>query len=353
MSRKEDTVEGDYSLTLNRLNGDSNTGLAPAEWGSWQTIWTGEPVVTRGASSSELTSSNTINETTSVREERARGNNRRRITTTETTIRDTFTNFTPVFTSTQITQSRQGIQNKITERFDSKTVGNRVISRDTITTIRSRNIGILSKRLKPNTRFYGFFEGVDVTSYIVPKLIEIEMVSGTFNVGEDVIGNTNKASIVFRLANQNHKYGDYNSPSQVYLKNPYDTTSTLFSSYSSTSVILNVDTNSLELQSISQYYGSISSGMRLIGKTSGAIAIVKEIRVITDSSGTFLGSLFIPDPTVPTNPKFTTGTKTFTLTSSSINSTITATPADERSSSQNTIKTRSTFKLYTVNWSTT
>ena len=322
VSRKEDTVEGDYSLTLNRLNGDSNTGLAPAEWGSWQTIWTGEPVVTRGASSSELTSSNTINETTSVREERARGNNRRRITTTETTIRDTFTNFTPVFTSTQITQSRQGIQNKITERFDSKTVGNRVISRDTITTIRSRNIGILSKRLKPNTRFYGFFEGVDVTSYIVPKLIEIEMVSGTFNVGEDVIGNTNKASIVFRLANQNHKYGDYNSPSQVYLKNPYDTTSTLFSSYSSTSVILNVDTNSLELQSISQYYGSISSGMRLIGKTSGAIAIVKEIRVITDSSGTFLGSLFIPDPTVPTNPKFTTGTKTFTLTSSSINSTI-------------------------------
>jgi len=328
VSKKEDTVEGDYSLTLNRLNGDSNTGLAPAEWGSWQTIWTGEPVVTRGASSSQLTSSNTINETTT----RVNGGRGQRVIT-ETTIRDTFTNFTPVFTSTQIAQSRQGIQNKITERFDSKTVGNRVLSRDTITTIRSRNIGILSKRLKPNTRFYGFFESVDVTSYIIPKLIEIEMVSGTFNVGEDVIGNTDKASIVFRLANQNHKYGEYNSPSQVYLKNPYDIVSTLSSNYSSTSTLLNVDTNSLELQSESQYYGYISSGMRLIGKTSGAIAIIKEIRLISDGSGTFLGSLFIPDPTVPTNPKFTTGTKTFILTTSSINSTIPGTTASSAETS--------------------
>ena len=333
VSKKVDTVEGDYSSTLNKLNVDSNTGLTPAEWGSWETIWTGAPVVTRGASFSELSSSNIISQNTNVSDERTRGHDRRQRVTTNSTIRDTFTNFTPVATSTQITQSRRGIQNKITERFDSRTIGNRVLSRDTITTIRSRNIGIISKRLKPNTRFYGFFENVDVTTYIIPKLIEIEMVSGTFSAGENVIGNADKASIVFRLANQNHKYGDYNSPSQVYLKNPYDTVSTLSSNYSSTSTLLNVDTNSLELQSESQYYGCISSGMRLIGKTSGAIAVVKEIRIISDSSGAFMGSLFIPDPTVPTNPKFTTGTKTFTLTASSINSSIPGTTASSAETS--------------------
>ena len=33
-----------------------------------------------------------------------------------------------------------------------------------------------------------FFDNVDVNKYCVPKLIEIEMVSGTFEVGETVKG---------------------------------------------------------------------------------------------------------------------------------------------------------------------
>ena len=310
VSKREENVEGNYSSTLNTLNADSNTGLSPAEWGAWNTNWTGTPVVTRGSTSRELTNSTVISRT-SVN-----------FFTTNTTFRDTFTNFTPVTTSVNSNQSRQGVQNRVTERFDSQTIGNRVLSRNTITTIRSRNIGITAKRLKPNTRFYGFFDNVNVTEYITPKLIEIEMVSGTFNVGENVEGNVDKTSIVFRLATQNHKYGDYNSPSDIYVNNPYDLTSTIPSNYSSTSTVLNVDTNSLELQSESQYYGNIKVGMRLVGKTSGAIATIKNIRVISDTSGTFIGSLFIPDPTIQTNPKFTTGTKTIILTTSSVNSSI-------------------------------
>ena len=322
VSKQEDTVEGNYLNTLNNLNADSNTGLSPAEWGSWTTNWTGTPVITRGSTSSQLSNSSVINSNETRISERTRGHNIRERVTTNTTIRDTFTNFTPVTTTVNINQSRQGIQNKVIERFDTKTVGNRILSRDTITTIRSRNIGIISKRLKPNTRFYGFFDNVDVTGYVVPKLIEIEMSTGTFSAGEVVEGNLGKTSIVFRLASQNHKYGDYNSPSEVYSKNPYDINSTIPSNYSSTSTILNVDTNSLELQSESDYYGYISSGMRLVGKTTGAIATITNIRIISDSSGTFIGSLFIPDPSVSTNPKFTTGTKTFTLTTSSINSSV-------------------------------
>ena len=92
--------------------------------------------------------------------------------------------------------------------------------------------------------------------------------------------------------------------------------------YSSTTTLLNVDTASLELQAASGFFGRIGKGMKLVGQSSGAIARVKDVRLITDKAGSLIGSLFIPDPTVPSAPTFNTGSKTFTLTSSAANSTI-------------------------------
>ena len=109
-----------------------------------------------------------------------------------------------------------------------------------------------------NTRLYAFFDNIDMNAFIVPKLIEIEMVSGTFAVGETVRGNgvnsTNK-SIRFRLAQQNHKYGPYNSPSaEFYKNNPYNVANSISSSYSSITSILNVDITSLQIQSASGFF---------------------------------------------------------------------------------------------------
>ena len=39
--------------------------------------------------------------------------------------------------------------------------------------MRSRNISFKGEKLKPRTRFYAFFDGVDVKAYITPKLLEI------------------------------------------------------------------------------------------------------------------------------------------------------------------------------------
>jgi hypothetical protein len=186
--------------------------------------------------------------------------------------------------------------------------------------MRSRNISVFGRSLKPNTRFYPFFDNVNVENFVVPKLIEIEMVSGTFTSGENIEGSLNTDFIRFRLAKQNHKYGSYDSPTITYVNNPYDLNSTIPSNYSSTSTILNVDIESLGVQSESQYYGSIKPGMRLIGKTSTAVAIVKTIRLISDNFGSLLCSFYIPDPSNASNPKFTTGTKTFVLSTSSTNS---------------------------------
>ena len=61
--------------------------------------------------------------------------------------------------------------------------------------------------------------------------------------------------------------------------------------------------------------------MKLVGQTSGAIAYVKDIRLISDNYGDLIGSFFLRDPhrnPVP-SVRLQTGTKTFKITSSSSN----------------------------------
>ena len=231
-------------------------------------------------------------------------------------------------------QSREGTQTTVNEQIDTESLGDRIVSRNVIYFMRGRNIEFTATRMKPYTQVYPFFDNVDVKKFCMSKLVEIEMVQGTFLVGEWVGGvmpstetseqveEGTKASIVFRVATTNHKYGPYNNPSQVYKENPYSPASTISSAYSSTTSLLNVDTASLELQAAAGYYGYITTGMKLIGQSSGAIARVSTIRLVTDRAGSLIGSLFLPDPTVPAAPSFNTGTKTFTLSTSQTNSTI-------------------------------
>jgi hypothetical protein len=195
--------------------------------------------------------------------------------------------------------------------------------RDVVPLMRSRNIEFISKDIKPYTQMYAFFDNVDVTSYCVPKLLEITMTSGTFSPGETVIGGIDDLDmnyIKFRLASSNHKYGPYNTPTTTYTESPYSKGTLIPSSYSTTSNLLNIDTYSLCNNSIGRFYGKVSVGMKLKGSTSGAEATVRNVRLISDESGDLLGSFFIPNPNSVSTPTFETGIKTFRLTSSDTNS---------------------------------
>jgi hypothetical protein len=308
-------IEGDYETTTQQLGVDSNTGLSPIDWNAWETTWTGTNT-SNGPSLGRIQTGSTSSTTTSDP-----GGGRRQVTDTTTTV-NTFIQFNNQTVTTSTNQSRQGIQFGVTERFDSTNLGDKIVSREIITTMRSRNIEIIAKRLKPSSRVYAFFDNVDMTSYVIPKLIEVSMSSGTFTAGETVVGSLGSKTIRFRLATQNHKYGPYNSPTETFSINPYLPENSLSSSYSSTTTILNVDTASLEMQVSSGFYGSIAKSMQLVGQTSGAIAIISDMRLVADESGVYIGSLFIPDPTIPSTPSFRTGTKTFVLTSSSTNTTV-------------------------------
>ena len=116
-----------------------------------------------------------------------------------------------------------------------------------------------------------------------------------------------------RAASGNHKSGTYNSPSEVYLNNPYNS-STLQSTYSQTSSVLNIDLNSLSSLMVPEYYGYIVKGMTLIGNTSGAKATVKTVRLVSDVSGSLQGAFYIPSYHESSKKVFLTGRKTLKIT---------------------------------------
>jgi hypothetical protein len=343
--------EGNYTSTIQQLGVDTNTGLSPIDWGAWETTWTGTQEIARQNMGSIYIGTKETSRSVS-RESRSRGKGRAIWETTTVNYRDQYTNFTNVTTLTTTKQARQGIQYKVSERFDSVSLGTFVVSTEVIHVMRSRNVEFIARRLKPKTRMYAFFDNVDMNKYVLPKLIEVQMQSGTFATGETVVGTFGTTSIRFRLATPNHKYGPYNNPNQVFTDNPYVPSQIIPSSYSTTSTILNVDTASLELQSASGFYGHIIKSMQLKGETTKAIATVTDVRLVTDTAGTLIGSLFIPNSRLPSTPSFETGTKTFVLTTSSSNTTIvgsTDSTADAKFSSSGTLNNTEEVTLRTRN----
>ena len=199
------------------------------------------------------------------------------------------------------------------------------ISSNPDTYMRSRNVGFEAGGLKPITRYYPFFDstsGID----LVPKLLEMNMKSGTFQIGETVeIWDINDLVGVFRICAPNHKGGNINNISSTFNANPYNTSVSLPTNYSASSDVLNIDIRSLLDDAQGQFYGYVSPATTttIIGRTSGAWAKVAACRLVTDTFGDVGGSFWFREPNGLFAPplRFTTGTKTFKLTSSSANAT--------------------------------
>ena len=350
-------MEGEYQSLMAELNIDPNTGFSPIDWGAWEEDWSSVDVAQR-----EL--GQKVTET-----DRKVGNWSRGFTeggellppihgghisrTRKIDIKDTIETEFEETTTVTTGLSRSGVQFNVTERWDTESLGTRLVNKEIIPYMRSRNIEFTSYRIKPRTQFYPFLDGQDIAKYCTPKLVEIEMQSGVFQVGETVIGTTDAffqfgvdrgPHINFRVAQTNHKFGAYNNPEITYAVNPYSDTVGLSSTYSATSGVLNVDCGSLQLEVLGDFYGYISKGMKLVGQTSGAEAIVQKNRLITDEKGNLLGTIFVPDnDTSISAPQFTTGTKTFRLSSSKVNS---QSPVDNPSTAETTYAAEGTLDIF-------
>jgi len=291
-------VEGNFQQTLRDMNADQN-GLAPAVWNSWQEDWSGAQTTVSGGEWVGWV-----------------GPLGRLIPAfgTRTT------------TTTGIVERRTGTQQRVVATFEQRSLGSRVINRRNVQFIRSRNIAIKAERLKPLTRFYGFFDNINITNYITPKIIELiknpeedaRTNVNAFQANEIVLGwisserNRTKETAGFSAR--------IKAPNDGYKGNPY-TDIDLPESYSAQTNFVNIDVDSLAAQVDDEFFGNIEVGMVLIGQTSGAIAIVKDRRLLTDRKGTFKGCFFIPRASVGTNPRWETGTRTLKLTVSATNET--------------------------------
>ena len=297
-----ENVEGDFSAVARDLQVDQN-GFAPIQWGGWKTNWTGESLISstrfRNRSGSFSAGGRRLGRL-------GHGQGRQ-----------------PLFVHERRTwrvvnnQARQGIRTRIIPKIERKSLGDTILSQSVVPWIRSRNIGFNVDRLKPRTRMYAFFDGVDVTGYMLPKVIEITKSSTQdpntnetpFVVGETVIGQTSKCQLKVAPANDGLKTDPYGVGQ-----------ATLPESYASQTNFLNIDITAMAESVNPNFFGNANVGEVLVGQTSGARAVVRDRRLLSDNIGNLQGTLFIPSPKNDSNPRWATGTRSVRFTTSPTNS---------------------------------
>ena len=114
------------------------SGAIGTVWNEWQTNWTGSSVATQ--SETTVTQSDPF-----------------------VTITDTATTLT---TTTTGTSSRTGIRTSVVPDTVLTTLGDKVVEVNFVPFIRSRKIYFKATRLKPNTKVYAFFDGVDMSNFV-------------------------------------------------------------------------------------------------------------------------------------------------------------------------------------------
>ena len=293
-------VDGDYAAVAYELGIDPNTGFGPTEWNSWENQWT-----------------STSTSSTRVKERRAQHPYIRWVTT-ETT-------------KTTAKQTRDGVRAYITPRVDRKVLGDRVVDTKYAHFKRSRNFSITGYRLKPNIRVYPFLDGKDISAYTTPKIIEISMTAGSvaFQNGEsiEVTGNVNR-KFKCKLGNPRGGIAKLNKPYSI---DPYTGNEITATAYSTTSTFLNLNIATMQKLGGANRGGYLLEGDVIAGVTSGATATVTKKHLIADDKGNLRASIFIPDPTDDSNPRWKTGESIVRLTDSSTNSLV---PGDADSSAE-------------------
>lgn len=166
-------VEGNFNAISTIAE---KSGVIGTVWNAWQSQWSGTPVQ--------------VSETATKIVDRSR-NHASRGGADDGWIRDikvgTF--------ATEIGLARTGVKTSVVAKIDRQVVADRVLSTAMIPYIRSRNILVQVRGLKPNTRFYPFFDDVSVASYVTPATkITYTPVAGAFDWTTNVGGLTTESA---------------------------------------------------------------------------------------------------------------------------------------------------------------
>lgn len=186
--------------------------------------------------------------------------------------------------STPIGQSRTGTKASIALKTDYESVGDRIVSTAVVPYIRSRNILVQAHKLKPNTRFYPYFDGVDITQYctLAQKLIYTGA-SGSFDFTTNV--GSQSTAVQRRIG----------TDSQVCL----NTGDVITTANGASAVVVNsyIDANNNKCLSVVNVIGTITgsasggAGDIITGSISGATATVVSITTPSSMTTSSVGDL--------------------------------------------------------------
>ena len=206
-------VEGNFD-TISTIA--EKVGVLGTVWNAWQTQWSGTPVSQGIQTFNQGAGRDFLNQ--QFGNVKGAGNwSLRRVTA------ETF--------ATEVGQSRSGIKTTVVAKIDRQITEDRVLSTAVIPYIRSRNVLVVARGLKPSTTFNPFFDDNDVTPFITPaSRIQFTAVSGfgsSFNyttnsgggaednarkVGSDVDVSLNRGDVVFVKQRGSTTYTKDNSP---------------------------------------------------------------------------------------------------------------------------------------------
>ena len=142
---------------------DLNLGTV---WGAWSQSWSGVVQDTNRRVNPSTTSGN--------------------IKTTTTTIS----------TEQRVGQVRSGIRTSLVPNEVRKSIGNRVIGTSFVPLIRPQTIRFTATGMKPNTRVYAFFDGIDVNEFVTPgsiKELSLRLPSESYGVWIEPTSNAGAA----------------------------------------------------------------------------------------------------------------------------------------------------------------
>jgi hypothetical protein len=152
-------VEGNFNMMHTIAE---KAGVLGTVWNAWENSWVGTTIDTSRSS-----------------------------TTYRTKKKGPIRKISVAVTATEIGQSRTGIKTSMVAKIDTKILQDKVLSTAVIPYIRSRNILVQIRGLKPATRFYPFFDGVDIASYCTPSTkLTYSLTSGVFNTELNVGGDS-------------------------------------------------------------------------------------------------------------------------------------------------------------------
>lgn len=148
---------------VDNTNSQGGTGTV---WNNWQTVWSGTEVAGRSIETDRVREWRGGSEARSLEIHRA--NIRRRNEGLDATlgrVRLVARTQETIATRTTTQQVRTGIQSFISTSVQTRVANNRVIARAVIPFIRSRRINFVATRLKPESKHWVFFDGIDVSEY--------------------------------------------------------------------------------------------------------------------------------------------------------------------------------------------